>query len=229
MDPNMKGTPIDDDEFKIELLPDDFPQYDLSFKLIVIGDSSVGKSCLTAQAVRNNFIEFYQATVGFEFLTFNLRINTKIIKLQIWDTCGQEVYKSLISNFYRNCSLALIVYAINNRNSYEHAESWLNDLKNQSNPNVRVFLIGNKCDLEKERLVSKEEGETFKEQKKLDRFIETSAKTGENARIVMVEAAKILYKDYLKAKQDLSNEDDNQKGDKLEMKNNNKNRGKKCC
>ena len=139
------------------------------------------------------------------------------------------MYKSLISNFYRNCSLALIVYAINNRNSYEHAESWLNDLKNQSNPNVRVFLIGNKCDLEKERLVSKEEGETFKEQKKLDRFIETSAKTGENARIVMVEAAKILYKDYLKAKQDLSNEDDNQKGDKLEMKNNNKNRGKKCC
>ena len=229
MDPNMKGTPLEDDEFKIELLPDDFPQYDLSFKLIVIGDSSVGKSCLTAQAVRNNFIEFYQATVGFEFLTFNLRINTKIIKLQIWDTCGQEVYKSLISNFYRNCSLALIVYAINNRNSYEHAESWLNDLKNQSNPNVRVFLIGNKCDLEKERLVSKEEGETFKEQKKLDRFIETSAKTGENARIVMVEAAKILYKDYLKAKQDLSNEDDNQKGDKLEMKNNNKNRGKKCC
>ena len=229
MDPNMKGTPIEDDEFKIELLPDDFPQYDLSFKLIVIGDSSVGKSCLTAQAVRNNFIEFYQATVGFEFLTFNLRINTKIIKLQIWDTCGQEVYKSLISNFYRNCSLALIVYAINNRNSYEHAESWLNDLKNQSNPNVRVFLIGNKCDLEKERLVSKEEGETFKEQKKLDRFIETSAKTGENARIVMVEAAKILYKDYLKAKQDLSNEDDNQKGDKLEMKNNNENRGKKCC
>ena len=225
----MKGTPIEDDEFKIELLPDDFPQYDLSFKLILIGDSSVGKSCLTAQAVRNNFIEFYQATVGFEFLTFNLRINTKIIKLQIWDTCGQEVYKSLISNFYRNCSLALIVYAINNRNSYEHAESWLNDLKNQSNPNVRVFLIGNKCDLEKERLVSKEEGETFKEQKKLDRFIETSAKTGENARIVMVEAAKILYKDYLKAKQDLSNEDDNQKGDKLEMKNNNKNRIKKCC
>ena len=229
MDPNMKGTPIEDDEYAIEILPDDFPQYDLSFKLIVIGDSSVGKSCLTAQAVRNNFIEFYQATVGFEFLTFNLRINTKIIKLQIWDTCGQEVYKSLISNFYRNCSLALIVYAINNRNSYEHAESWLNDLKNQSNPNVRVFLIGNKCDLEKERLVSKEEGETFKEQKKLDRFIETSAKTGENARIVMVEAAKILYKDYLKAKQDLSNEDDNQKGDKLEMKNNNKNRGKKCC
>jgi small GTP-binding protein len=230
MDPNMKGTPIEDDEYAIEILPDDFPQYDLSFKLIVIGDSSVGKSCLSAQAVRNNFVEFYQATVGFEFLTFNLRINSKIIKLQIWDTCGQEVYKSLISNFYRNCSLALIVYAINNRNSYEHAENWLNDLKNQSNPNVRVFLIGNKCDLEEQRVVSKEEGESFKEQKKLDRFIETSAKTGKNARNVMVEAAKLLFKDYLKAKEDFNNEneDGNKKGDKLERKNNNK-KGKKCC
>ena len=230
MDPNMKGTPIEDDEYAIEILPDDFPQYDLSFKLIVIGDSSVGKSCLSAQAVRNNFVEFYQATVGFEFLTFNLRINSKIIKLQIWDTCGQEVYKSLISNFYRNCSLALIVYAINNRNSYEHAENWLNDLKNQSNPNVRVFLIGNKCDLEDQRVVSKEEGESFKEQKKLDRFIETSAKTGKNARNVMVEAAKLLFKDYLKAKEDFNNEneDGNKKGDKLERKNNNK-KGKKCC
>ena len=222
MDPNQKGIPIDDEEFSIELLPEDFAQYDISFKIIVIGDSSVGKSCLTTQAVRNNFIEFYQATVGFEFLTFNLRINSNVVKLQIWDTCGQEVYKSLISNFYRNCSLALIVYAINNRNSFEHAENWLNDLKNQSNPNVRVFLVGNKSDLEKERTVTKEEAENFKQEKKLDRFMETSAKTGDNARNVMLQAAKVLYKDYLKAKENLGktgNIDDNNKGDKLERKN----------
>ncbi len=139
MEQNQKGIPVEDDEFKIEILPEDFAQYDISFKLIAIGDSSVGKSCLTTQAVRNNFMEFYQATVGFEFLTFNLRMNSNVVKLQIWDTCGQEVYKSLISNFYRNCTLALIVYAINNRTSFEHAENWLNDLKNQSNPNVRVL------------------------------------------------------------------------------------------
>ena len=231
MDPNQKGIPIDDDEFTIELLPEDFAQYDISFKIIVIGDSSVGKSCLTTQAVRNNFVEFYQATVGFEFLTFNLRINSNVIKLQIWDTCGQEVYKSLISNFYRNCSLALIVYAINNRNSFEHAENWLNDLKNQSNPNVRVFLVGNKSDLEKDRTVSKEEGEQFKQEKKLDRFMETSAKTGDNARNVMLQAAKILYKDYLKAKENFGKgetEDDN-KGDKLQRKKPNNTGGKKCC
>ena len=220
---------MEDDEFKIEILPEDFAQYDISFKIIVIGDSSVGKSCLTTQAVRNNFVEFYQATVGFEFLTFNLRINSNVVKLQIWDTCGQEVYKSLISNFYRNCSLALIVYAINNRDSFEHAENWLNDLKNQSNPNVRVFLVGNKSDLEQNRVISKEEGENFREQKKLDRFMETSAKTGDNARNVMLEAAKILYKDYLKAKQNLGNTDDDQKGDKLERKKPSNSGRKKCC
>ena len=225
MDPNQKGIPIEDDEFNIELLPEDYAQYDISFKIIVIGDSSVGKSCLTTQAVRNKFIDFYQTTVGFEFLTFNLRINTNVVKLQVWDTCGQEVYKSLISNFYRNSSLALIVYAINNRNSFEHAEIWLNELKNKSNPKVRIFLVGNKCDLENTRVVSREEGENFKNEKKLDKFIETSAKTGENARNVLLEAAKMLFKDYLKVKEKIKNNGND--GDTLERKNG-KNRSK-CC
>ena len=232
MDTSQKGIPVQDDEFNIELLPEDFAQYDISFKIIVIGDSGVGKSCLTTQAVRNNFEEFYTATVGFEFLTFNMRINNNVLKLQIWDTCGQEVYKSLISNFYRNSSLALILYAINNRDTFLHAETWLNDLKNQANPNVKVFLVGNKSDLENERVVSKEEGEKFKEEKKLDKFIETSAKTGENARSALLEAAKLLYKDYLKAKQNLASvddsNDDNNKGEKLERKKE-KNKNKKGC
>ena len=233
MDTSQKGIPVQDDEFNIELLPEDFAQYDISFKIIVIGDSGVGKSCLTTQAVRNNFEEFYTATVGFEFLTFNMRINNNVLKLQIWDTCGQEVYKSLISNFYRNSSLALILYAINNRDTFLHAETWLNDLKNQANPNVKVFLVGNKSDLENERVVSKEEGEKFKEEKKLDRFIETSAKTGENARSALLEAAKLLYKDYLKAKQNLAggddSNDDNNKGEKLERKKEKNKTKKGCC
>ena len=229
MDQNQKGIQIEDDEYDIELLPEDFAQYDLSFKIIVIGDSSVGKSCLTMQAVRKNFVDLYQATLGFEFLTFNLRINKNVVKLQIWDTCGQEVYRSLISNFYRNCSLALIVYAINNRDSFMHAETWLNDLKNQSNPNVRVFLIGNKRDLQKDRTVSPEEADKFKEEKKLDLFWETSAKTGENARSVLIEAAKVLYKDNLKLKQNYGKNGyiDDDGGDKLERKKPGKE--KKCC
>ena len=232
MDANQKGIPVNDDEFNIEILPEDFAQYDISFKIIVIGDSGVGKSCLTTQAVRQNFEEFYTATVGFEFLTFNMRINNNVLKLQIWDTCGQEVYKSLISNFYRNSSLALILYAIDNSDSFRHAETWLNDLKQQANPNVKIFLVGNKSDLEDKRVITKEEGEKFKEEKNLDKFIETSAKTGENAQEVLLEAAKLLYKDYLKAKNILRKAGDNDKNNenKLERKKpKNASTGKKCC
>ena len=188
----------EEEDFKVELLPEDYAQYDLSFKLIVIGDSGVGKSCLTTKAVKNNFEDYYQATVGFEFLTFNMKINDMVIKMQIWDTCGQEIYRSLISNFYRNSSLAVILYSIDNKESFEHAENWLSDLKSQANPDVRIFLIGNKCDLEESRQVTKEEGMKYKNDQGLDLFMETSAKTGYNARNVLIEAAKILYADYLK-------------------------------
>ena len=226
------STPPKEGDFKVEFLPEDYPQYDLSFKLIFIGDSSVGKSCLTAKAVKNNFEEYYQATVGFEFLTFNMKVNDKVIKLQIWDTCGQEIYKSLISNFYRNSSLAVLVYAIDNKESFNHVENWLNDLKGQANPDVRVFLVGNKADLEEERKVPKEEGEKYKEDQHLDLFMETSAKTGHNARNVLLEAAKVLYKDYLKfdennKKDDDDNKDGKNKGQTLIKKKEKEKKG--CC
>jgi Ras-related protein Rab-6A len=228
----VKATPKKEEEYKIELLPEDYPQYDLSFKLIFIGDSSVGKSCLTTKAVKNNFEEYYQATVGFEFLTFNMKVNDKVVKLQIWDTCGQEIYKSLISNFYRNSSLAVLVYAIDNKESFIHVENWLNDLKSQANEDVRIFLVGNKSDLEDERKVTKEEGEKYKINQHLDLFMETSAKTGMNARNVLVEAAKILYNDYLKFDENPKNNDDKNKnkkpGDKLIAKPAKKEKGK-CC
>ena len=231
--PESSETPKKDEEYKIELLPEDYPQYDLSFKLIFIGDSSVGKSCLTTKAVKNNFEEYYQATVGFEFLTFNMKVNDKVVKLQIWDTCGQEIYKSLISNFYRNSSLAVLVYAIDNKESFNHVENWLNDLKSQANEDVRIFLVGNKSDLEEDRKVSKEEGEKYKLDQHLDLFMETSAKTGQNARNVLVEAAKILYNDFLKFDENANNKKDTpgkqkQKGTELIAKPK-KAQGKKCC
>ncbi len=195
---------FNDEDYKIEILPEDYPQYDLSFKLIFIGDSSVGKSCLTTKAVKNEFEDYYQATVGFEFMTFNLKINDKIIKLQIWDTCGQEIYKSLISNFYRNSSLAVLVYSIDSKESFIHVENWLNDLKSQANEDVRIILVGNKADLENERKVAREEGEKYKLDNNLDFFMETSAKTGKNARNVLIEASKILYNDYLKLEQNMN-------------------------
>jgi len=223
----------EDEEFKVELLPEDYAQYDLTFKLIFIGDSGVGKSCLTSKAVKNNFEDYYQATVGFEFLTFNMLVNKLVIKLQIWDTCGQEIYKSLISNFYRNSSLAVLVYSIDSKDSFEHVGKWLDELKNQANPDIRIFLVGNKADLEEKREVQKEDGLKYKNDQKLDMFMESSAKTGYNARNVLVEAAKILYKDYLKlrdAEENEKNPNKNNSGNqKISKQDGGQKEKKKCC
>ena len=188
------------EDLRCEILPDNFSQYDLSFKLIVIGDSSVGKSCLTTRATKDYFEDFYSPTVGFEFFTFNLKINDKVIKLQIWDTCGQEVYRSLISSFYRNSSLAIMVYAIDNEDSFKNLESWLNEIKTHSNPDIKIFLIGNKIDLEEKRKIQTIEGENFKNENKIEMFMESSAKTGFNAQNIFIEAAKVLYNEHLKYK-----------------------------
>ena len=189
-----------DIDFKYEVLPDDFLQYDLSFKIIVIGDSGVGKSCLTNRATTNLFDDSYSATVGFEFLSFNIKIEDKVIKLQIWDTCGQELYRSLITNFYRNSSLAIIVYAINSKDSFENIEMWLRELRTHSNPDVKIFLIGNKIDLDNERVITKDQGEKFCKNNKLNLFIESSAKTGFNSKKIFIKAAKLLLDEHIKYK-----------------------------
>ena len=220
-----------DDTMKAEVLKDDNSQYDLSFKMIVIGDAGVGKSCLTAKAARGVFEESYSATVGFEFLTFNVKIDGKIIKLQIWDTCGQEIYRSLISSFYRNASLAMMVYAIDSKESFTHIETWLKEVKLQSNPDIKIFLIGNKADLEDKREVKLDEAKQFKNENDIHYFSEASAKTGLNAQEVFIEAAKLLYKEHLKYKA-RANRLDNGKGEisvptKIDNRKNNRKTG--CC
>ena len=175
-------------------------QYDLTFKIIVIGDPGVGKSCLTGRAVKDKFDSHYAPTIGFEFLTYSVKIQDKIIKLQIWDTCGQEMYRSLISNFYRNASLAMIVYSIDSKESFLHINTWLKDVKIQSHPDVKIILIGNKSDLVDNRAVTYEEAKKFKEENQLLYFEETSAKTGMNAKEVFTQAARILFEEHLNYK-----------------------------
>ena len=189
-------------DLKYEILSDDYTQYDISFKIIVIGDSGVGKSCITNKATKNIFEENYHATVGFEFFNFNLKINGQVVKLQIWDTCGQELYRSLITNFYRNSSLAIIVYSVTSESSFQNIDIWLRELRTQSSPDVKVILIGNKIDLEEQRKISREEGELFAKTNNLEKFIETSAKSGLNIEKTFVDIGLLLYEDYLKYKDD---------------------------
>ena len=183
-------------ELKCQIITEESPSFDLSFKIIIVGDSGVGKSCLSIKASRNYFEDFYSPTVGFEFLTFNVKIEDQNIKLQIWDTCGQEVYRSLISSFYRSASLAIIVYSIDNEESFNNIEKWLNDIKTQSSPDVKIFLIGNKADLDDKRKITREQGEKFSNEHKISFFTETSAKTGLNVQNVFIQAAKELPRGY---------------------------------
>ena len=129
-----------------------------------------------------------------------MKLNDKVVKLQIWDTCGQEIYRSLISSFYRNASLAMMVYAIDNKESFNHIETWLKEVKLQSNPDIKIFLIGNKSDLEENRQVELERAKKFTEENGIHYFSETSAKAGINAKEVFIEAAKLLYGEHLKYK-----------------------------
>ena len=224
----------DNTHFEIEILNPEIDFSDLTYKIIVIGDSGVGKSCLTIQAIQNQFVD-YRATVGFEFMSFNIRINKLIIKFQIWDTCGQEVYKSLINGIYRNSSLAILLYSVTNKNSFQHIESWLKDLRLNALKNVKTILVGNKIDLIKERKISFEDGENFKNRHNLDYFIETSAKTGENAKNVLIEAAKILYKEYITMKDKQENKNDEGENNTHKLDNEKYEEGKKvkkmkkCC
>ena len=227
-------------DLNCQILSDDSPSFDLSFKIIIVGDQGVGKSCLAIKASRNYFEDFYSPTVGFEFVSFNVRVQEKIIKLQIWDTCGQEVYRSLISSFFRSASLAIVVYSIDTEDSFNNIEKWLNDIKTQSNPDIKIFLIGNKADLEDKRRLTKEQGEQLCRDHKLAFFMETSAKTGFNVQNVFIQVAKELYLQHEEIKNRISrpgtmimpiNEENNNNNNvvKLEIEEEEKAKRKKFC
>ena len=164
-----------------------------NFKIIIIGDSGVGKSSILKRAVKNTFEENYQATVGFEFLLLYFTVNDFKIKLQIWDTCGQEMYRSLVQGFYRNTSLAVLVYDISNKSSYEGLDVWLKDIRSRLNEEVPIFIVGNKSDKGNERKISTDEANDFSTNRRVQYFTECSAKTGNNVDIIFKEVAKYLY------------------------------------
>ena len=166
---------------------------DLTFKLIVIGNPNVGKSCLSLQGTTGKFEDSYVATVGFDFFSFFAKIEGKVIRLQIWDTCGQEGYRSLVQNFFRGTSLGILVYAINDIKSFNDVGTWVKQLKTNSNPDIKIFLVGNKNDLVNERKVTEEEGRKFSKELEFFSFYETSAKTGFNCKELFIQAVKLLY------------------------------------
>ena len=191
---NFNNLILKNRNYKIEILDEYHKNYDLNFKIIVIGNIGVGKSCLSLKATKGIFLEEYISTIGFEFYCFNVKVDDKIIKLQIWDTCGQEAYRSLIKNFYRNASLAIIVYSVEDSQSFFDIDIWLKQVKTYGTSSCKIFLIGNKIDTN-DRKVSTEQGIKCKNDFFFDCFMETSAKDGINTKELFVNCASILYEE----------------------------------
>ena len=149
-------------------------EYDYLFKIVLIGDSGVGKSNLLSRFTRNEFDLESRTTIGVEFATRSIPVENKTVKAQIWDTAGQERFRAITNAYYRGAVGALLVYDIAKHMTYESVERWLKELRDHADGNIVVMLVGNKCDLRHLRAVPTEEAQAFAEKNELI-FIETSA------------------------------------------------------
>ena len=166
------------------------------FKVIIIGDSAVGKSCLMHRVTQNEFIMDHEVTVGVEFGSLMIRLEEQLFKLQIWDTAGQESFKSITKIFYKGAHCVLLAYDITRRSTFDNLQTWHAEVVQQSEPDVIMILVGNMKDREQHREVQVQEARAFQQQNKIPFFIETSAKSGQNVETVFQMAAKILYEDF---------------------------------
>lgn len=148
--------------------------YDYLFKIVLIGDSGVGKSNLLSRFTRNEFNLESKSTIGVEFATKSIMVESKKIRAQIWDTAGEERYRAITSAYYRGAVGALLVYDISKHSTFENVERWLKELRDHANMQIVIMLVGNKSDLRHLRTVSTEEAMAFAEANDLA-FIETSA------------------------------------------------------
>jgi Ras-related protein Rab-11A len=149
-------------------------EYDYLFKVVLIGDSGVGKSNLLSRFTRNEFCLESKSTIGVEFATRSIQVDNKTIKAQIWDTAGQERYRAITSAYYRGAVGALLVYDITKHVTYENVERWLKELRDHADSNIVIMLVGNKSDLKHLRGVPTDDAQAFSEKEGLS-FIETSA------------------------------------------------------
>lgn len=179
--------------------------YAYLFKYIIIGDTGVGKSCLLLQFTDKRFQPIHDLTIGVEFGARMITVDGKQIKLQIWDTAGQESFRSITRSYYRGAAGALLVYDITRRDTFNHLTSWLEDARQHSSSNMVIMLIGNKNDLESLREVKREEGEAFAREHGLI-FMETSAKTAANVEEAFIDTAKCIHKKIQEGVLDVTND-----------------------
>ena len=151
----------------------------LKLKLILVGNQGTGKSCILNRFINDSFDENYQTTIGLDFYNKNVVIHNQDIRLILYDTAGQEKFRSLIPMYIREAQIILLIYDITNKDSFDSIPKWMTEISDVKNNDFIYVLVGNKIDLEKQRAVSFEEGEKFADENKL-LFQEVSAKSGDN-------------------------------------------------
>ena len=180
-------------------------EYDYLFKLIIVGDSNVGKTNIMSKYIKDQFNINSKSTIGVEFGAKNLDIDGKIFRIQVWDTAGQETFRSITRAYYKNSVCAFVVYDISNRTTFDNIKTWVEDCKRLSPKAVLMILIGNKTDLEEKREVSYEEGSIYASKHGM-LFYECSAKTGQNIDKIFIESTREIDKRIKDGFYDLSNE-----------------------
>ena len=181
----------------------------LKFKLIVVGDQNTGKTCILNRFANNNFQENYQATIGLDFQIKNVTINNKDVRLTLYDTAGQEKFRSLIPMYIREAQIILLVYDITNTESFESIPRWFSDVLNVKNDEAVFALIGNKNDLNDKRKVSYNEGQKLANEKNII-FEEVSAKNGTNFNnLFNNKLFEAIYKKFKKKFDDIDNNQSN--------------------
>jgi small GTP-binding protein len=169
------------------------PNKTCQFKLVLLGESAVGKSSLVLRFVKGQFHEYQESTIGAAFLTQTICLEDTTVKFEIWDTAGQERYHSLAPMYYRGAQAAIVVYDITNQESFAKAKNWVKELQRQASPNIVIALAGNKADLAARRVVEYEEAQAYAEDNGL-LFMETSAKSSMNVNDIFLAIAKKLPK-----------------------------------
>ncbi|KAL3233858.1 hypothetical protein RNJ44_03898 [Nakaseomyces bracarensis] len=163
------------------------------YKIVFLGEQGVGKTSLITRFMYDTFDDNYQATIGIDFLSKTMYLDDKTIRLQLWDTAGQERFRSLIPSYIRDSRVAIVVYDITKRKSFEFIDKWIEDVKNErGEENVILCVVGNKSDLSEERQVTTEEGEKKAQLLGAKIFMETSTKAGYNVKNLFKKIAKSL-------------------------------------
>ncbi len=185
------------------------------YKILLLGDSSVGKTCFLMRYTDNTFQEIHMSTIGLDYKLKNVQLDDgKMVKIQIWDTAGQDRFRSITKNYYKGAHGIILIYDITNKKSFENVRNWINQIKEEVSEKVSIILVGNKIDDEEHRVVATEDGEKIAKELGL-MFFECSAKSGVNIDSTFNELVKKTVENYSKVS----------KGETLK----NKKGGKKIC